>query len=694
MSFQQRWSEIASLRLKHAMVQENFNQADEEEGVLRPFKTMTRRLLFPAEFVSDEDFKAATCIFYPDSLFRGLWDVISLVFIAFQATLIPLSIAFPESPVEWVELDYAMQIFFCLDIFLNFNLAYYELGALVINRKAIAKRYALSWLVFDAIATFPNELVICGEFSCDSSNLSKTFNLLRFFKMFRLVRLAKLNSILFTIEDTASSRMLAAVILVFKLVLILFFIAHWLACFWLFIAYYVEQDYPETWISGMNLQDDGPSELYVSAMYWAFTTSLSVGYGDLKPYNIQETNVCALCMVLSSVAFAYLLGSVTAFVSQQAFQETAHRETFMTLSTLMNKKRVPGALKLKVKRYLNYLWELKKEQPIDESKLIRNLSGPLRTEIYSVTRGPLLLSCRVLLSMFGKQIQVLSNLLVSEIFAPDDIVFNEGELSRSIYFIKSGEVDIYQKQTRSTYKVLEEMQYFGELAFFSEQPRCASSKCRFFTELMKLERNLVDEAFQSMPEANVAMDFIEERIAEDDLAVLEIQCYICQEEGHVANVCPQIMIMCDKERIKRSWLESRKNTSRRVNTNDFTDLTDSTKKSFKSMRIGEYSIRNVMGTASQLPFKDLSLLKKARRYIKEHALYSSEQVNLSMPKPKLTFLFGQDSDPEVEDTSPKFKLFNPVRKNLRTPTVLFSKFVEARLRAIRGRTAEAEVSAL
>lgn len=678
MSFQQRWSKIASLRLKHAMKHESAMQPDEEEGVVRPFKTMTRRLMFPAEFISDEDFEGPLCMLYPETSFRSLWEVMTAALIGLQATLIPLSIAFEDFPQEWNDVDYAMQAFFGLDILLTFNLAFYELGALITQRKAIAKRYLTSWFVFDILATFPNELAICGNFQCDTSNLSKSFRILRFFKMFRLVRLAKLNSILFTIEDIASSRMLAAGILVMKLVLILFFMAHWLACFWIFIGFYVEQDNPNNWISGMSLQDISHEELYVSALYWALTTTISVGYGDIKPMNLSETSVCLISMVLSSVVFAYLLGSVTAFVSQQTEHETAHRESFVTLSSYMKRKNIPSALRLRVKRYLNYLWERKKEQPIDEINLIMRLSRPLRTEIYALTRGPVMVSCSVFPERFSKQIQILSNLLVSEIFAPSDIVFDEGELSSSMYFIKSGEVDIYQKKTRSTYKVLEEFNNFGELAFFSLKPRCASAKCRFFTELMRLERCKVDEAFDSIPDAIATMQLIEDRLIEEDLSILEIFCYICHEKNHVAAICPQIVIMSDKEEMKRLWLESRLNTSKRINVNEVTELTDTVKKSVRNVRQRDYNIRNVIGIATHEPFKDLTLLKKARKYLKENALLDPvRRYGTNKTKPKFTLLFGHDSDQEeFEDTTPSVTFGIGESRANRPNTVLLSKWSE------------------
>lgn len=682
MSFQQRWTKITSLRMKHAMNQESSLKLEEEEGIVRPFKTMTRRLLFPAEFISDDDFEGPFCMVYPETGFKSLWDVSTAVFIGLQATMIPLTIAFSEQPVELDNLDFAMQAFFSIDILINFNLAFYELGALVTSRIAIAKRYLLSWFIFDIIATFPNELVICGQFSCDASNLSKSFRLLRFFKMFRLVRLAKLNSILFTIEDVASSRMLATIILAMKLILILFIIAHWLACFWIFIAYYSQEDYPLTWIAALSMQDSSQSEIYVTALYWALTTTISVGYGDVKPVELPETNVCLLSMIFSSVMFAYLLGSVTAFVAQQSELETTHRERFLYLSTFMKCRDIPKPLRLKATRYLNYLLERRREQPIDENNLIKRLSRPLRSEIYSLTRGPVFLTCSIFPERFDKQIQILSELLTSEIFAPFDIVFDESELSSSMYFIKSGEVEIYQKKTSSAYKTLGEGHHFGDLAYFSKFPRCASARCRFYTELLRLDRNHTDEAFKSIPDAIANMRLITDRLREEDYSILNIECYICENKDHVANCCPEMVFISNKDEIKRLWLKSKEVATKRINTNDLAYYNDLIQKTGRNLRLSEYSIRNVTGIAREVPFKSLTLAKKSRKYIRDIANLDSE-MRYGRRRPKFTLLFGHDSDQEVEETTPSATFGgNSVSSRARPPTVLFNEWAADKMYAM------------
>ena len=52
---------------------------------------------------------------------------------------------------------------------------------------------------------------------------------------------------------------------------------------WILIANL--NDYsPDTWVARIGLQDSSDGEIYLAAIYWAFQTLLTVGYGDIPAY--------------------------------------------------------------------------------------------------------------------------------------------------------------------------------------------------------------------------------------------------------------------------------------------------------------------------------------------------------------------------------------------------------------------------
>lgn len=44
--------------------------------------------------------------------------------------------------------------------------------------------------------------------------------------------------------------------------------------------------YPKSWMKVAQIDDEGPYTLYLYSLYFACTTMLTVGYGDLAPSNV------------------------------------------------------------------------------------------------------------------------------------------------------------------------------------------------------------------------------------------------------------------------------------------------------------------------------------------------------------------------------------------------------------------------
>ena len=146
------------------------------------------------------------CVLHPESSFRYMWDIVSIFLVFWIVLTLPPRLAFVSaSNVHMVRFDFVIDLFFMVDIVLNFRTAYMVDEELVDEPRLIARNYLRSWFVLDLCSTVPFEWIVlgpCGECSMDivgegatavdNGNLAQLSTMLRVFKILKLLRLLRL----------------------------------------------------------------------------------------------------------------------------------------------------------------------------------------------------------------------------------------------------------------------------------------------------------------------------------------------------------------------------------------------------------------------------------------------------------------------------------------------------------------------
>lgn len=79
---------------------------------------------------------------------------------------------------------------------------------------------------------------------------------------------------------------------------------------------------------------------------------------------------------------------------------------------------------------------------------------------------------------------------------------------------------------------------FGELGFYTDNPRCATVKSRDFNELFAIDSEIFLEIAEPFPEVMMLYHQTRARLIEDaDYSVLNLECYVCRQLGHIAIDC-------------------------------------------------------------------------------------------------------------------------------------------------------------
>ena len=142
-------------------------------------------------------------VLHPHGTIRRMWDIFTCIFVIYLSWTLPFYLAF-----DWIEVDSSISTFngvldvwFIIDIFLNFRTGVVEYGMVRMDPTLIVKKYGLSiWFPIDVLASLPLELLVPNSDSDVSLNrklfklFSKYCKLPKLLRITRLVKSYKRNS--------------------------------------------------------------------------------------------------------------------------------------------------------------------------------------------------------------------------------------------------------------------------------------------------------------------------------------------------------------------------------------------------------------------------------------------------------------------------------------------------------------------
>ena len=135
-------------------------------------------------------------LFNKTSTFRQMWDYFVMVVATYNCIILPIEIAWEpallKTPVfQFVSL--ITDLFFFIDILVNFRTVYSDEMDEVRDTKLIAKHYLKGRFTIDVLSTVPFDHILAPLFT---ESVAKKLKLLSILKMFRLLRLSHIITIM------------------------------------------------------------------------------------------------------------------------------------------------------------------------------------------------------------------------------------------------------------------------------------------------------------------------------------------------------------------------------------------------------------------------------------------------------------------------------------------------------------------
>lgn len=503
-------------------------------------------------------------ICHPNSAYRMMWDLLSLLLIILECITVPLSAAFDLQPPEfWFVLT---TVFFSLDIVINFCTGYFADGILIMRQSLIIKHYLQTYFLIDFFSTIPWESMAKGE-SQRSTSLIKVAKLGKMMRMFRLLRLVKLYELFTKLEDLFTSYTLMVGLSLFKMLGFFGFLCHWSACIWGFmgnpskIGHHTKDLEPlpfeicdpggpcepsvvgSPWLRRYGLDKLPTSMQYLTSLH--FATGLVTGNAiEITPGYWMERVYVLTMMIISFLVCSTIMSQIVVIIHKLNQNSTEFRERMRVIKEFMISRSVPMTLQAKVKRYLEYQFKSRKVTN-DNLDFMHRLSPWLRLEVAEHLNKSVIIRHPFFQDLPLKVLKRVCMCAVTVLFAPGDVVVQKGHIATCMFFIVRGTLRILQAKTdeikrnpRSVY--LDAPSWIGDMCLFKEVVRTHTVMSTTHAELLTIQKEKLLGVIAEFPKSRKNYDEFQQKVIKGDLIGAGILCQYCKHSGHSAADCPDL----------------------------------------------------------------------------------------------------------------------------------------------------------
>jgi len=243
--------------------------------------------------------------------------------------------------------------------------------------------YIKFWFWIDIIVVGPDwgfsiAQAAMGTTSNAGSNV-KLLRILRLVRCMRLLRLAKLKWIVASIKDLIDSESLDIVFNIFKMIMFLIVVNHYLACFW--YATTLLGVGPTSWVEFHGFNKDDWDYQYVTSFHWAIT-QFTPSSMHVQPQNMLERLFAINVVVFGLVGFSYLVGSITGSLTELRNMKSEASKQFWSVRRYLKKSQVSMALRIRIEKYLEHAWQIQNSQMKNANlPIFKLLTEQLRNEL-------------------------------------------------------------------------------------------------------------------------------------------------------------------------------------------------------------------------------------------------------------------------------------------------------------------------
>ena len=443
----------------------------------------------------DGDSERHRFVLDPRSPFRRVWDAITAGLVLYLCFIVPMVIGFSywHPPAGIKSFSIFLDIWFIIDIILNFRTGYVDLGFVKMDPREIRKHYLQGWFIVDFTGSIPFDWFIGDEIDIRQTTMTarKSLKTLKYFKLAKLLRLGRIVRFL---------RKYARYYGIFLIAFCFIFASHFMATMWVAV---LDPCDGSDLVSNYKLVRGPCSQenvwtLYAAALHDGIATMLGVmGTADLillqatprGDVSLDDPSVWlwkSFVLVFGLVLACLFLASVNVLFANFASASYAFRRKIEGIKSEMHYYNLPPDLQRKINAYYEYMWINQKH--FGDSSLLKDkdMSLSLKQDV------TLYLYKEVIRDVpFFKDIEddrFLCNVcarLKTRIYLPKDFIIIHGDNGDEMFILSKGKCVVLNDVGQELAN-LQKGDFFGEVALIYHSRRSATVQAVSISEVSVL----------------------------------------------------------------------------------------------------------------------------------------------------------------------------------------------------------------